>query len=153
MKNPFLLAAAIAALSLARVAVADGTTDADANDQADKALADHAQKPTTPKTLPTQANEKAQERAFGVWGKKMRDAHSEAAEAAQSDARDAHAQAANAAAHGAAARAAGTANADSHAAAGMQRAAAAGANRTSPSSTGASSTPTTPALPSATGRR
>ncbi|BDG03622.1 hypothetical protein [Anaeromyxobacter oryzae] len=129
MKRILTLAAAALALVLARPALADdadAAKDADATRAADDALADKADVPAKPPTLPTTASDRASyvhdNIAFGKKGAAERATHGQADKQGRADTDDAHADAANRAAHGAAASAAASANGDSHAAAGHARA-------------------------------
>ncbi|WP_242342308.1 hypothetical protein [Anaeromyxobacter terrae] len=129
MKRTFVITAALAGFLFARTAIAD---DVDTKDAADGALADKAETPAKPPTLPSQASDRAtyvhENIAFGKQGDAQRAAHAQA----QDSARDARAQAANGAAHAAAASAAGAANSDAHAAAGQTRAETARTMRSQP---------------------
>jgi hypothetical protein len=124
MKRMYLLLAAAAGFLFAVSARADDATDPDK--QADSVLADKAEIPAKPPTLPSQASDRAkfvhENIAFGKHGEAERLAHSQADKQGKSDADDAHSDDANRAAQGAAASAAGSANADSHNAAGQARA-------------------------------
>jgi hypothetical protein len=125
MKRTYLFLAAAAGFLFAVSARADdASTDPDT--QADSVLAEKAEIPAKPPTLPSQASDRAtfvhENIAFGKKGEAERLAHSQADKQGKSDADDAHADDANRAAQGAAASAAGSANADSHAAAGQARA-------------------------------
>lgn len=130
MKRIFTLLAASLALAFAAPVLADDATDAtkapDATKAADDALADKADVPAKPPTLPSTASDRAtyvhDNIAFGKKGAAERAAHSQADKQGRTDTDDAHADAANRAAHGAAASAAAAANGDSHAAAGHARA-------------------------------
>ncbi|WP_242333567.1 MULTISPECIES: hypothetical protein [Anaeromyxobacter] len=141
MKRMWVITAALAGILFARAGLAD---DVETKDAADGALADKADAPATPPTLPSQASERAtyvhENIAFGKQGDAQRAAHAQA----QDSARDARAHAANAAAHAAAASAAGAASSDAHAAAGQTRAETARTTRSQP-------TPYVP--PTNTGRR
>lgn len=151
MKRILTLLAAALALAFAAPVLADDATDAtkapDATKAADDALADKADVPAKPPTLPSTASDRAtyvhDNIAFGKKGAAERAAHSQADKQGSTDADDAHADAANRAAHGAAASAAAAANGDSHAAAGQARARTARDSRTSTGTPPATTTPPT----------
>ena len=118
-----LMLAAAAGFAFALPAIADD--DADAKKAADDALADKAEIPAKPPTLPDSASDRAtyvhENIAFGKKGEAERLAHSQAEKQGKSDADDQAKDAANRAARGAAASAAGAANADGHSKAGHDR--------------------------------
>ncbi len=122
-KRTMLMLAAAAGFAFALPAIADD--DADAKNAADAALADKAEIPAKPPTLPSTASDRAtyvhDNIAFGKKGEAERLAHSQAEKQGKSDADDEAKDAANRAARGAAASAAGAANADGHSKAGHDR--------------------------------
>jgi len=125
MNRILMLLAATGCLAIINPALAEdgaGTATQAAHD----ALADKADVPAKPPTLPSQASDRAtfvhENIAFGNKGEAMRAAHSEAQQHGTADADAARADAASRAAQGAAASAAGAANADEHTAAAQSRA-------------------------------
>ncbi len=125
MKRTFLLLAAAVGFAFTLPTLAEDQTDTTAKKAADDALAEKAEVPAKPPTLPTTASARAtyvhENIAFGEKGEAERLAHSQAEKQGKTDADDAAHDAANRAARGAAASAAGAANADSHAKAGHDR--------------------------------
>ncbi len=127
MNRILMLLAAIGCLAIINPALAEDGADT-ATQAAHDALADKADVPAKPPTLPSQASDRAtfvhENIAFGKKGEAMRAAHSEAENHGTTDADAARADAASHAAQGAAASAAGAANADAHNAAAQARGAA-----------------------------
>jgi len=124
MNRILMLLAATAGVAITHPALAEEGTDT-ATQAAHDALADKADVPAKPPTLPSQASDRAtfvhENIAFGKKGEAMRAAHSEAENHGTADADAARADAASHAAQGAAASAAGAANADAHTAAAQAR--------------------------------